>query len=54
VCNRVLQDMGEIEKVYNVQSQRIVSPPLVEGNMVVGFFMVLLKMGESDVVQVLL
>jgi ribonuclease HI len=30
--------MGEIEKVHYVQSQRIVRPPLLDGNMVVGFF----------------
>jgi len=38
MCNRVMQDLGEIEKVHFVQSQRIVHPPLLEGNIAVGFF----------------
>jgi len=48
-----LQDLGEIEKYHIVQSQRIAHPPLLEGNIAVGFFMVLLKMAELDVGQVL-
>jgi hypothetical protein len=38
VCNRILQDLGEFEKVHFVQSQRIARPPLLEGNMAIGFF----------------
>ena len=38
VCNQVLQDMGEFIKVQSVQSQRLVHPPLLEGNLVIGVF----------------
>jgi hypothetical protein len=37
-ATRVMLDLGEMEKVHTVHSQRIVRPPLLEGNLVVGFF----------------
>jgi hypothetical protein len=38
VCNRILQDMGEIAKFLSVKSQVITRPPLPDWNMVDGFF----------------
>ena len=38
VCNRKLLDLGEMEKVHIVHSQRIVRPPFLEGNLDVRFF----------------
>jgi hypothetical protein len=33
-----MQGLGEIEKDHSIQSQRIAHPPLLEGNLAVGFF----------------